>query len=738
MLCIFNVTIQPCKLMSHDNHNTFPKMDLINQIAKNLNIPAEKVSSTVSLIKDDNTIPFIARYRKEVTGDLDEVQIRDINDELQRLENLENRRTTILKSIAEDGKLTDQLKQQLLAADTITLLEDLYQPYRPKRRTRATIAKEKGLEILAQEIINQPLTRKGLSEYLAPFLTEKVQDEQEALDGACDIVAEAVSENAIIRQTLRKKIASFGKLISEKRTNADDERQVYKNYYQFERFIRDLQPHQVLAINRGEREKILRINLKMDDILWKSTILIQFPLNNRSIFFNHLLTAIEDSAKRLLLPSMERDIRNDLREKAESHAIKVFADNLRALLTQPPISGHVILGIDPGFRTGCKVAVIDTFGKLLDTATIYPHPPQRELEKSYSVILNLINKYYVTLIVIGNGTASRETEQFIAQVTKENDTLNYLITSEAGASVYSASQTARNEFPDLDVSMRGAVSIARRVQDPLAELVKIDPRSIGVGLYQHDLNQSRLSDTLRDVVESVVNTVGVALNTASAELLAYVSGIGPGLAEKIVDYRQENGRFDNRLELLNVPGLGPKTFEQSSGFLRIRNGNNPLDSTAIHPENYERARKIINELGLSISHLSQGELNKIRNTIKSVDQAKFTKKVGIKPTTLYDIFNELSHPGRDPRDDLPKPLLRNDVLTMADLSPGMQITGTIRNVVDFGSFIDIGVKIDGLLHRSRIPKGLSMKVGDTLDLIILSIDHERNRIALAVKETANK
>lgn len=713
-------------------------MDLTKIISNNLDLPHRKVQNTVALLKEENTIPFIARYRKEITGNLDEVEIRNVNEELNRLEKLVNRRQTVLKSIKESGKLTCDLEREIFEAETLTYLEDLYQPYRPKKKTRATTAREKGLEPLANLILEQPLSNQSMADFIRPYFNNQVMDSAKALAGASDIIAEKISENVNVRQKLRDRAANSGKLFCEKHPDANDERQVYKDYYQFDQFLKKLRPHQFLAINRGEKEKILRVTIHIEENDWKSIIFRQFPPNEELLFFNIMVSAIEDGAKRLLLPTISRDLRREINENAETHAIKVFANNLRALLTQPPISDHIILGIDPGFRTGCKVVVIDPNGKLLDTGTIYPHPPQNNLEQAYGILLNLIKKFGVSLIVIGNGTASRETEQFVAEITKKDKSLNYIITSEAGASVYSASVTARREFPDLDVSMRGAVSIARRVQDPLAELVKIDPRSVGVGLYQHDLNQSKLSEALNQVVESVVNSVGVEINTASADLLSHVAGIGQSLAEKIIEYREETGPFINRQAILKVPGMGPKTYEQAAGFLRIRNSNNPLDVTAIHPESYDLASKIINKFELSGDITSDKKAKTIDKIKASVDLQDLAKSLNTGLATLTDILDEFAHPGRDPREDLPRPILRKDVLSMEDLTPGMNLIGTIRNVVDFGAFVDLGVKIDGLLHRSKIPVNEVLKVGDIINLTIISVDKDRNRIALSMKENSDK
>ena len=710
-------------------------MNLIKTIAEQLNLPAGKVQNTIELLEQGNTIPFIARYRKEVTGTLDEEQIRSINETWERLKSLEERREVILQSIAEQGKLTDELKQSILEAATMTALEDLYQPYRPKRRTRAMVAREKGLEPLAELILQQEITNQSLSSIINPLLNEQVTSIEEALSGAKDIVAEVISENALVRQLTREKGLKFGKISSEKVADAQDEREVFQIYYQFECALKYLRPHQALALNRGEREKILRVKITIDERDWRTAIRSQFSPDRRSIFFDALNEASDDCANRLLLPAIERDIRNSLTEDADAHAIDLFAKNLKALLTQPPLADQVILAIDPGYRTGSKIAVIDETGKLLETGTIYPHPPQNQREKSKQTLNALVAKYHVTLIVIGNGTASRETEMLAAEIIRENKDLHYLITSEAGASVYSASKLARKEFPDLDVSIRGAVSIGRRVQDPLAELVKIDPKSIGVGLYQHDVNQANLSKALDQVVESVVNSVGVELNTASGALLTHIVGIGPSLAEKIVQFREENGPFQTREAVKAVPGMGPKSFEQAAGFLRIREGANPLDATAIHPESYSVAAKVLKGLELPDKASSADVIRTVQHFTERTDLNVLATALNTGLPTLTDILNEIARPGRDPREALPKPILRVDVLKMDDLAPGMQLKGTIRNVVDFGAFVDIGVKTDGLLHRSRIPRQTHLQVGDIIDVIIQSIDKDRNRIALEMKES---
>ncbi len=710
-------------------------MDFSQTIASNLNLPVQKVSQTINLIKGNNTVPFIARYRKEMTGGLDEVQIREIGDALSRLENLGQRRQSILLSLDEQGNLSAALKKAIENAATLTQLEDLYQPYRPKRRTRATDAREKGLAPLADQLIRQSVSSKSMDALLAPFLNEKVASAEAALIGAADIVAEIIAENANVRQSVRKSGFEHGTLVSENIKNSQDERQTYALYYQFEQRVKDLRPHQVLAINRGESDKVLRISILFREADWRNAIFSQFPLNQKSVFYETLKLAAEDSAQRLLLPAIERDIRRGLTEKAETHAIDVFSKNLKGLLTQPPLTNQVVLAIDPGFRTGSKVVILDPTGRLLDTGTIYPHPPQNRKAEAYHTVNDLINKYQVTLIVIGNGTASRETEQFVAEITKQDDSLNYIITSEAGASVYSASEIARQEFPDVDVSIRGAVSIGRRVQDPLAELVKIDPKSIGVGLYQHDLNQTKLSEALSKVVESVVNAVGVDVNTASVPLLSYVSGIGPALAEKMVQYREGNGIFKDREAFHDVPGLGTKTFEQCAAFLRIRDGSNPLDATAIHPESYPIARRLFTMMSLPMDADQKTRSDAVKKFKTEADFSKLVASLNAGLPTILDILDEIARPGRDPREEIPKPMLRKDVLNMEDLAPGMQLMGTIRNVVDFGAFVDIGVKTDGLLHKSKIKKDTDLQVGEIINVQILSIDHERNRISLDLKES---
>lgn len=699
------------------------------KIASELDLRPGQVAATIELLDDGNTIPFIARYRKEKTGALDEDQLRQLSDLLTKYRALDDRRATILNSIEEQGKLTDELRAQILAADSMTALEDLYQPYKPKRRTRATIARERGLEPLANLILSQ--SRQSSPEEAAKkFLSDDIPTIEDALSGARDIVAETISDNADVRGTVREKALKFSTLTCTKTKDADDPKAVYETYYEFEYRVNRIRPHQILAINRGEAEKVLKVKVDLEERDWEQPITYVFRSHPRSPFAEQLELAIQDAAKRLLLPAIERDVRASLTEIAELHAITVFATNLRSLLNQPPLPEHTVLGIDPGYRTGCKVAVIDSTGKVLDTATIYPHPPQKQRRETLESLKSLIKQFNVTLITIGNGTASRETEQLVAELTRNLPDVHYLIVNEAGASVYSASPLARQELPDLDVTLRGAVSIARRVLDPLAELVKIDPKSIGVGMYQHDVNEKQLSGALDNVVELVVNRVGVNVNTASVALLTHVAGIGPKLAERIVAYRDENGTFPDRKTLTKVQGLGPKAFEQSAGFLRIRDGKNPLDASAIHPESYTIAKKVLAKAKLkSDSPLDQRE-TALQPLKQSVVELATELDTGV--PTLSDIFEQLVRPGRDPREDLPRPILRSDVLSIDDLMIGMTLKGTVRNVIDFGAFIDIGVKQDGLLHRSKMPRDTVLSVGDILDVEILSVEKERGRISLGI------
>ena len=699
------------------------------QIASQLNVKPFQVTAVINLLDDGNTVPFIARYRKEMTGSLDDEQIRIIADELVRLRALDERRAAILASIEEQGKLTDELRETINAAATMTALEDLYAPYKKKRRTRAMVARENGLEPLADMIIAQPA--EGSPEKVAEkFINDQVIDVADALQGARDIVAERISEHANVRATLREKALKFSKIRAEKIKAAVDEKGVYQSYYEFESRVNRLQPHQTLALARGEKEGILRVHVDVPERDWLDAIQAEFEQDILSPFADQLALAIQDSAKRLLLPAIERDVRREKGERADSHAIQVFANNLRALLSQHPLAHHIILGIDPGFRTGCKLAVVDATGKLLDTGTIYPHEPKNDWKGALDTLQGMINRHHVTLISIGNGTASRETEKLVAELTRSTPHTKYLIVNEAGASVYSASVLARQEFPDLDVSIRGAVSIARRAQDPLAELVKIDPKSIGVGLYQHDVDQGSLAHSLDGVVESVVNQVGVDVNTASPALLTHIAGIGPKLAENIVTYRDANGPFKSRPTLRKVTGLGPKAFEQAAGFMRIQGGTNPLDASAIHPESYATAEAVLTFAGLSADSPLSARKSALDVLTAKTPIEKLAEQLKCGVPTLKDILEQLVRPGRDPRTDAHLPVLRSDVLKIEDLVTGMQLKGTIRNVVDFGAFVDLGVKQDGLLHRTQIPSGTVLKVGDVIDVEILKIESERGRIGL--------
>ncbi len=700
------------------------------KISSLINARPSQVDATVRLLDEGNTVPFIARYRKEMTGSLDDEQVRIVADEIVRLRAIDERRAAILKSIEEQGKLTDELKSAIEAAETMTSLEDLYAPYKPKRRTRAMVARERGLEPLAELILAQSLDGSP-EEAAAGFLTDDVPTEEEALQGARDIVAETISDNANVRSATREKALKFAKLTAEKIEGVVDEKRVYESYYEFEGRVDRLQPHQVLAIARGEKEGVLKVRVHIAERDWLDPIQVEFEEDILSSFAEQLEEAIQDSAERLLLPSIERDVRRELSDKSDSHAIQVFATNLRALLGQPPLAGQTVLGLDPGFRTGCKVAVVDPTGKLLDSGAIYPHPPQKKWGEALSTLEEMIKRHHVTLITIGNGTASRETEQLVAELTRgKSESTRYLIVNEAGASVYSASSLARAEFPDLDVSIRGAVSIARRAQDPLAELVKIDPKSIGVGLYQHDVDQSALSHALDGVVESVVNHVGVDLNTASPALLTHVAGVGPKLAANLVAHRDASGAFKSREQLRDVSGLGPKAYEQSAGFMRIRDGINPLDASAIHPESYSIAKATLARAGLSPASAIEERKQALDALTAKIPPKELAEELGCGLPTLEDILEQLVRPGRDPREETPAPILRSDVLKMEDLVTGMSLKGTVRNVVDFGAFVDIGVKQDGLLHKSQIPFGTVLKVGDIIDIEILKIEPERGRIGL--------
>ena len=714
-------------------------MDLNQKLTEELGVKRWQVDAAVNLIDEGNTIPFISRYRKEATGSLNDEQLRKLHERLLYLRNLEEKKEQVLSSIEEQGKLTEELKAQILAAETLVVVEDLYRPYRPKRRTRATIAKEKGLEPLSVLIMLQQ-TKEPLEVEAEKYISEEkeVKSAKEALSGAMDIIAESISDEADYRSWIRKQTMQKGKIISAAK-DAEAE-SVYEMYYEFEEPIGKLAGHRILALNRGEKEKFLTVKIEApeEDILRyleKQVIRRDNPYT-RPV----LKDVVEDSYKRLIAPAIEREIRNELTEKAEDGAIEVFGKNLHQLLMQPPITGRVVLGWDPAFRTGCKLAVVDETGKVLGTTVIYPTAPTTpaKIKASKDLLKKIIPKYHVSLISLGNGTASRESEQFIVELLKEiPDNVQYVIVNEAGASVYSASKLASEEFPKFDVGQRSAASIARRLQDPLAELVKIDPKSIGVGQYQHDMNQKKLGESLNGVVEDCVNKVGVDLNTASAPLLSYISGISSAIAKNSVAYREENGRFASRKELLKVAKLGPKAFEQCAGFMRIQGGENPLDGTGVHPESYEAAEKLLKKQGYTPEDITGGNLTGLSLTIK--DYKKLAEELGIGEITLRDIVKELEKPARDPREEMPKPILRTDVLEMKDLKEGMVLKGTVRNVIDFGVFVDIGVHQDGLVHISQITDRYikhpleAVSVGDIVDVKVMSVDLKKKRIQLTMR-----
>ena len=703
-------------------------MDIMKKIAAELGVRANQVEAAVKLIDEGCTIPFIARYRKEATGALNDEQLRDLYDRLVYLRNLEEKKQTVLASIEEQGKLTEELRSQILAAETQVAVDDLYRPYRPKRRTRATIAKEKGLEPLANILMLQMLKTPVLEEaakYVDP--EKEVATPEEALAGAQDILAEFISDNADYRKHIRELTMKKGSLVSAAKD--PEAESVYEMYYDYNEPLAKAAGHRTLAINRGEKEKVLtvRIEAPVDDVI--RYLEKQVITNTQAQTAQILRDVIADAYDRLIAPAIEREIRNDLSEKAEDGAIKVFGKNLEQLLMQPPIKGQVVLGWDPAFRTGCKLAVVDETGKVLDTTVIYPTAPQNKVEEAKAVLKKLISKYHITLISLGNGTASRESEQIIVQLLKEIPVhVQYIIVNEAGASVYSASKLATEEFPNFDVGQRSATSMARRLQDPLAELVKIDPKSIGVGQYQHDMNQKKLSEALSGVVEDCVNRVGVDLNTASASLLEYISGISKAIAKNIVTYREENGAFTARSQLLKVAKLGPKAYEQSAGFMRISDGKNPLDATGVHPESYAATKALLEKMGYTLEDVKNRNVVGISKKIR--DYKKLAEELEIGELTLRDIVKELEKPARDPRDDMPKPILRSDVLEMKDLTPGMVLKGTVRNVIDFGAFVDIGVHQDGLVHISQmcdryIKHPLEVvSVGDIVEVKVLSVDHK--------------
>ena len=715
-------------------------MDINQKLTEELGVKRWQVDAAVKLIDEGNTIPFISRYRKEVTGSLNDEQLRKLYERLIYLRNLEEKKEQVISSIEEQGKMTEELRHQILAAETQVTVEDLYRPYRPKRRTRATIAKEKGLEPLAAFIMLQN-AKEPLENTAKQYISEEkgVKSAADAIAGAKDIIAESISDNADYRNWIRKTTMRKGKVTS---TAKDPEAEsVYEMYYEFEEPVSKLAGHRILALNRGEKEKFLTVKVEApeEDILRY--------LEKKTIHKDNPYTApvlketVEDSYHRLIAPAIEREIRNELTEKAEDGAIEVFGKNLHQLLMQPPIAGKVVLGWDPAFRTGCKLAVVDPTGKVIGTTVIYPTAPTtpQKIKASKELLKKIIPKYHISLISLGNGTASRESEQFIVELLKEipEEKVQYVIVNEAGASVYSASKLASEEFPNFDVGQRSAASIARRLQDPLAELVKIDPKSIGVGQYQHDMNQKKLGESLSGVVEDCVNKVGVDLNTASAPLLSYISGISSTIAKNIVAYREENGRFTDRRELLKVPKLGPKAYEQCAGFMRIQGGKNPLDMTGVHPESYDAAEKLLKKQGFTTEDVAGHHLNGLSLTIK--DYKKLAEELGIGEITLRDIVKELEKPARDPRDEMPKPILRTDVLEMKDLKEGMVLKGTVRNVIDFGVFVDIGVHQDGLVHISQITDRYIkhplevVSVGDIVDVKVMSVDLKKKRIQLTMR-----
>lgn len=712
-------------------------MDIALIITEELKCRKEQVDAAIKLIDEGNTIPFIARYRKEATGALNDEQLRNLDERLTYLRNLAEKKETVIASITEQEKMTPELKKAIDEAMTMVALDDLYRPYRPKRKTRATVAKEKGLQGLADIIMLQFLDHP-LEEEAGKYINaeKEVLTAEDAISGAMDIIAENISDNADYRKSIRERTSARGNLIS---TAKDPEAEsVYEMYYDFSSPVSKMTGHRTLAINRGEKEKFLTVKLEapVDEII--GYLEKQNIVRDNKYTTDVLKAAIADSYDRLIAPAIEREIRNQLTEEAEDGAIKVFGTNLKQLLMQPPITGHTVLGWDPAFRTGCKLAVVDATGKVLDTKVIFPTAPQNKVEESKRILRQLIKKYNISLISVGNGTASRESELIIADLIKELDTpVQYIIVNEAGASVYSASKLATEEFPNFDVGQRSAASIARRLEDPLAELVKIDPKAIGVGQYQHDMNQKKLTSALDAVVEDCVNKVGVDLNTASAPLMEHISGINKTLAKNIVEYREANGRFTSRKELLKVPKLGPKAFLQCAGFMRINDGKNPLDSTSVHPESYDIATALIKETGHSLEELKSGSIKNIRKSI--ADVKKLAEKLGTGAITLTDIINELEKPARDPRDEMPKPILRGDVLEMKDLTEGMVLKGTVRNVIDFGAFVDIGVHQDGLVHISQMSDKYIkhpmevVNVGDIVTVKVMSVDLNKKRIQLTMK-----
>lgn len=709
---------------------------LLGKISKELVISLNQVNNVIALLNDGNTVPFIARYRKEQTGALDEVQIRTILERWEYVQNLEQRKEEVLRLIDEQGKLTEELNQQIVKAEKLQEVEDLYRPYKQKRRTKATIAKEKGLEPFAEWLLQ--FTNGNVEAKANEFLSEEkeVSTIEEAISGAKDIIAEWVSDDAESRKWIRKETFKSGTVVSAVKDKDKDEKKVYEMYYEYEEPVNKIVPHRILALNRGEKEEILRAGIKLNTDTILGYLSRRWVKNQHTPASTVVVEAIEDSYKRLIQPSIEREIRNELTEKAEEQAIHIFSENLRNLLLQPPLKGKVVLGLDPAYRTGCKLAVVDDTGKVLKIDVIYPHPPVSKVKEAKEKFINILRDFKVEMVAIGNGTASRESEQFVADILKEVDQeAFYIIVNEAGASVYSASDIAREEFPHFHVEERSAVSIARRLQDPLAELVKIDPKSVGVGQYQHDVSQKRLSGSLNFVVETAVNRVGVNVNTASASLLQYVAGLTKTAANNVVKRREEEGRFTSRVQLKKVPRLGAKTYEQAIGFLRVLDGKEPLDRTGIHPEHYSEVKKLLSNLGLTTESLGTDEL---KDALNQLDLKKVSEELSIGELTLKDIIEALVRPERDPRDDLPQPLLKKDVLKLQDLKVGMELQGTVRNVVDFGAFVDIGVKQDGLVHISKLRRQFVkhpldvVSVGDVVTVWVDSVDMNKGRVALTM------
>ncbi|MBM7588011.1 uncharacterized protein JOC86_004586 [Bacillus pakistanensis] len=713
------------------------KDHLIQRISNELGLNKKQIVNVIQLLEEGNTVPFIARYRKELTGAMDEVQIRSIMENWTYIQNLEQRKTEVLRLIEEQGKLTEELKTKIVNADKLQTVEDLYRPYKQKRRTKATVAKEKGLEPLANWMLGFPV-EGSLAEEAHRYLSEEkeVSTIEEAITGAQHIIAEIVADDAMYREWIRNQTFRKGILETKVKNQDQDEKNVYEMYYEYSEPVNKIVPHRILAVNRGEKEEIIRVSIQPNEEEMIRYLNKKVIKNERSTVAGAVSEALEDGYKRLIQPSIEREIRNELTVTAEDQAIHIFSENLRKLLLSPPLKGKMVLGVDPAYRTGCKLAVVDETGKMMNINVIYPHPPKAKKEEAITTVKNTITKYNIEIVAIGNGTASRETEQFVVDILKEIPTeVSYIIVNEAGASVYSASDIAREEFPNLQVEERSAVSIARRLQDPLAELVKIDPKSVGVGQYQHDVSQKKLNESLTFVVETVVNQVGVNANTASSSLLQYVAGISKTVANNIVNKREEEGRFTSRQQLKGIPRLGAKTYEQCIGFLRIVDGDEPLDRTPIHPENYDAVRNLLNRVGLNANELGS---NEFKNRLENVNQKELAEELKIGELTLKDIMDALVRPGRDPRDELSKPLLKTDVLKMEDLKQGMELQGTVRNVVDFGAFVDIGVKQDGLVHISKLKKGFVkhpldvVSVGDVVSVWVEGVEIQKGRVSLTM------